>query len=499
MSANSSLNQLKKKYRNRYYGYRVRDVSALEPGENVLSFLQQYLHISDREDDDEECTAPLSSGHFVMQQSGKKKAQSCASKSCGNDPHQHFQDREDDDEECTAPLSSGHFVMQQSGKKKGQSFGSKACGNDAHQHFQGAEHSFKQSNTPAVPQKNEKQSEISYTELFSDGESDNENTYEVAKLIEESLADHDDVEDDQLVNSSEKQREKLYSSDSSVVREPPSPTSNIHAKKWLSFKEATFGATHSVFANIVSTPSEESRKNAQQLKLPDAIKSNGADITYELHSEDDGLVIEDESRYRLNAWISSSKKKNAPQSPYRAKEDKPTTTPKKAIEAPSSVKKKSENIKESLTSNVTAKRLVIEDESRYRLNAWISSSKKKNASQSPSRAKEDKPTTTPKKAIEAPSSVKKKSENIKESLTSNVTAKRSNEEFMIEVKNRRNVNALNSPFKKQKSSPPAGPKKDSPTPTPKKIETPSSTQKKCETVKASLTSSVAVESIASLR
>ncbi|XP_040273984.1 uncharacterized protein LOC120989755 isoform X3 [Bufo bufo] len=431
-----------------------------------------------------------------MQQSGKKKSQSSASKSCGNDPHQHFQDREeDDDEEFTATGRSGHFVMQQSGKKKGQSSASKSCGNDAHQHFQGAEHSFKQSNTPAVPQKNEKQSDISYIELFSDGESDNEKTYEVAKLIEESLADHDDVEDDQLVNSSEKPREKLYSSDSSVVREPPSPTSNIHAKKWLSFKEATFGATHSVFANIVSTPSAESRKNAQQLKLQDAIKSNGADITYELHSEpsDDGLVIEDESRYNLNAWISSSKKKNAPQSPSRAKEDKPTTTPKKAIEAPSSVRKKSENIKESLTSNVTAKRLVIEDESRYNLNAWISSSKKKNAPQSPSRAKEDKPTTTPKKAIEAHSSAKKKSENIKESLTSNVTAKRSNEEFVIEDVNRHNFNAWNSPFKKQKSSPPAGPKEDSPTPTPKKIETPSSLQKIFETVKASLTSSVAVE------
>ncbi|XP_040273982.1 uncharacterized protein LOC120989755 isoform X2 [Bufo bufo] len=451
MSANSSLNQLKKKYRNRYYGYRGRDVSALEPGDNAMSFLQQYFHISDRE--------------------------------------------EDDDEEFTATGRSGHFVMQQSGKKKGQSSASKSCGNDAHQHFQGAEHSFKQSNTPAVPQKNEKQSDISYIELFSDGESDNEKTYEVAKLIEESLADHDDVEDDQLVNSSEKPREKLYSSDSSVVREPPSPTSNIHAKKWLSFKEATFGATHSVFANIVSTPSAESRKNAQQLKLQDAIKSNGADITYELHSEpsDDGLVIEDESRYNLNAWISSSKKKNAPQSPSRAKEDKPTTTPKKAIEAPSSVRKKSENIKESLTSNVTAKRLVIEDESRYNLNAWISSSKKKNAPQSPSRAKEDKPTTTPKKAIEAHSSAKKKSENIKESLTSNVTAKRSNEEFVIEDVNRHNFNAWNSPFKKQKSSPPAGPKEDSPTPTPKKIETPSSLQKIFETVKASLTSSVAVE------
>ncbi|XP_073493143.1 centromere protein C isoform X2 [Phyllobates terribilis] len=82
------------------------------------------------------------------------------------------------------------------------------------------------------PPKNISPFELHENPEFSDEESDNGCNYMIAKLIEESFPENDD-----LLGNSKKRVEKLYNSNTSVLQEPPSPTSKMNAKKCLSFRD----------------------------------------------------------------------------------------------------------------------------------------------------------------------------------------------------------------------------------------------------------------------
>ncbi|KAG9467526.1 hypothetical protein GDO78_014788 [Eleutherodactylus coqui] len=394
-----SLERLKRTYRARYRGNPSGDLPDLGPRENAVAFIDNYLKLRESNSDSEDSvTIELSRRARVsvrsrIQQSKEKEAQDSPAKSHVNNTPRYSQ-------------GNGHLTMNR--------------------------------DLPTIPnflKKNGKQSEISEN-LFSDEESDNEKTYMVAKLIEESLPEGEDIVDDKVGKNSEEPAKQLYSSNTSVLQQPPSPTSNIHAKKWLRFNDSALAADDGGFTRTLSRTSGKFTNHAKQFNLQNAVHSNkkpdSADLTYDLHTEtigpNDEFVIEEESGGNVQAWINPFKKKKDPPLSTRPKEDKPRATPKKtnSLEAASSLKRKSENVKSSLNSNDTPKRVedvfLTEGESS---SAWTSLPKKRVSLLS-TRSKDDKLRTTPKKTIslEAPSSLKKKSENVKSSLNSNATAER---------------------------------------------------------------------------
>ncbi|XP_056424857.1 centromere protein C-like isoform X2 [Hyla sarda] len=325
MSRNEIVNQLKQKYRTRYYGNRVQAIPDLKPEDNAVSFVNNYLNVTvsnlDCEDHEE-----------------------------SNDGRHLF--------------SEGRLRTQQD---PANNLSTKSRVHDTPQRSQGGGNSVIQSDPKKIRnaiKKNGKQPDL--TELFSDEESDDEGRHLVAKLIEESLAENEEIVDGKLANNVEKPREKIYSSDTSVVQEPTSPTYDIHARKWLSFKNATFAANNNVLLKHVARKSEEFTNNAQQLKQLEAsnsIKENlhHADITYDLltASSDYGpkneFVIEEENSCNIDAWVSPPKKKRL--SPPKRHEQTPTPKKTNSNKAFSSLQKKSKNMKASLISSTTAERL----------------------------------------------------------------------------------------------------------------------------------------------
>ncbi|XP_071971073.1 centromere protein C isoform X6 [Engystomops pustulosus] len=434
MSIQCSLNHLKQKYRTRYYGKRGEDIPDLKPGDDAVCFVNNYLKIADDNSDSEDS--------ICTRQSHSSKV-------------------------------AGHLKIGKN-TENSQHSSTESC---VEVHSKGNEHLMATTVPPAVPncsKKIEKTAEISYEKLFSDEESDNEGTYVVAKLIEESLAEKNETVNGRVMNNSERPREKLYSSDTSVVQEPSSPTSNIHAKKWLSFKDATLAANNNIFGNVPRT-SEEFDNNTQQLRWQECVDHNNPNITYDLHTgaidngsrpkehfvNEDNFVIEEENSCNLGPWDLSLKKKKASPSSTKLNEDKPAPTPTKAIsaEAPSSLKTKNETVKASRFSNATRERpednivtednFVIEEENSCSSNTWIFPFKKKTAYPSSSKPNEDKPERTSSKAIstESPSSLKKKPENVKASRFSNATGERMVNEEKINNQNARKISFSDLFFK----------------------------------------------------
>ncbi|KAG8593610.1 hypothetical protein GDO81_000904 [Engystomops pustulosus] len=470
MSIQCSLNHLKQKYRTRYYGKRGEDIPDLKPGDDAVCFVNNYLKIADDNSDSEDS--------ICTRQSHSSKV-------------------------------AGHLKIGKN-TENSQHSSTESC---VEVHSKGKEHLMATTVPPAVPncsKKIEKTAEISYEKLFSDEESDNEGTYVVAKLIEESLAEKNETVNGRVVNNSERPREKLYSSDTSVVQEPSSPTSNIHAKKWLSFKDATLAANNNIFGNVPRT-SEEFDNNTQQLRWQECVDHNDPNITYDLHTGaiDNGLKGTTSSP-NLVPWVSPFVKKSNSTTPNRLKDDEPAPIPeiKFFSEAPSSLKK-SENVKTSQISSSISERsrpkehfvnednFVIEEENSCNLGPWDLSLKKKKASPSSTKLNEDKPAPTPTKAIsaEAPSSLKTKNETVKASRFSNATRERpednivTEDNFVIEEENSCSSNTWIFPFKKKTAYPSSTkPNEDKPERTSSKAistESPSSMKKKPENVKAS--------------
>ncbi|XP_066430392.1 centromere protein C isoform X3 [Eleutherodactylus coqui] len=472
-----SLERLKRTYRARYRGNPSGDLPDLGPRENAVAFIDNYLKLRESNSDSEDSvTIELSRRARVsvrsrIQQSKEKEAQDSPAKSHVNNTPRYSQ-------------GNGHLTMNR--------------------------------DLPTIPnflKKNGKQSEISEN-LFSDEESDNEKTYMVAKLIEESLPEGEDIVDDKVGKNSEEPAKQLYSSNTSVLQQPPSPTSNIHAKKWLRFNDSALAADDGGFTRTLSRTSGKFTNHAKQFNLQNAVHSNkkpdSADLTYDLHTEtigpNDEFVIEEESGGNVQAWINPFKKKKDPPLSTRPKEDKPRATPKKtnSLEAASSLKRKSENVKSSLNSNDTPKRVedvfLTEGESS---SAWTSLPKKRVSLLS-TRSKDDKLRTTPTKtnSLEAPSSLKNKLEKVKESPPANSAPSgsryiledgRLEDEFVIEEESN---SEWMSPFKMKKASPlSTRSKEDKPTATPSKrnnssaktnsLEAPSSLKNKLEKVKES--------------
>ncbi|XP_063775984.1 centromere protein C isoform X3 [Pseudophryne corroboree] len=114
--------------------------------------------------------------------------------------------------------------------------------------------------------------------LFSDASEDEEN--DVIPSLIENLTDAVSESGSQSPKSSAKFKEPLYSSFSSVVQEPPSPTTNILARKCLSFKDATLTKN----TNMASKLSEkklaskisvdELETDAQVSRLQEAVKTS---------------------------------------------------------------------------------------------------------------------------------------------------------------------------------------------------------------------------------
>ncbi|KAM3940326.1 centromere protein C isoform 2-T2 [Leptodactylus fuscus] len=452
MSNNSSLHQLKRKYRTRYFRNRSQGIPDLKPEDNAVSFLNNYLNItvshSENEDDKSSPRANVA-GHLKIEKTQEKKVKNSSTKSLKNSS-------------------------------------TKSRVNYSPQHCQGDGHSMIKSNHPALPnalERDEKQLNVCEDKLFSDEESDNEETYMVAKLIEESLPESDDLLNRQL-NNFDKPREKLYSSDTSVVQRPPSPSSNMQAKKWLSFEDSP------ISSNNIRT-SKALSNNSQQLKQQNAVDSNNvnpncANITYDLHTEStedrlkDKGVLNEERSHNVNVWISPFKRKTASSSITIPKDNKPIPTPKKTnlFEIFSGLQKKTKYVKVPWTSSATADRsedvFVIEETSSYKMDPWLSLSEK---------GKEDKQRPTPKKSnsVEAFGSLQKKSETMKKSLVCTGTAERSEDVFVIEETSSYKMDPWLSLSEKGKE--------DKQRPTPKKsnsVEAFGSLQKKSETMKKSL-------------
>ncbi|KAM4052613.1 centromere protein C isoform 1-T1 [Anomaloglossus baeobatrachus] len=209
MSDDWSLSHLKQSYRPRYFGNRAEDVPDFQPGENAMSFLNKYFNMSSttsNSDFDSIVSRSSLSLHVTSLQSREKTAQNALTSRVNYTPGQ-----------------------------------SKA---DVHL------------KTKADPVINPSLSEMNQNPEFSDEESDGDHDM-VAKLIEKSFP-----ENNNLSGNSKKCTEKLYSSDTSVLKEQPRPTSNIHAKKCLSFIDVSAAARKDTYMDKVLRNSN----NAEQLE-----------------------------------------------------------------------------------------------------------------------------------------------------------------------------------------------------------------------------------------
>ncbi|XP_069834160.1 nucleolar protein dao-5-like isoform X2 [Dendropsophus ebraccatus] len=457
MPNNASLNQFKQKYRSRYYVNRVQAPLDLSPRDNAVSFVNNFLNVTGTKSDTEEPSFSRPSP-FAGDLRQQKEAQHSTKKTCVRGTPQRSQ-------------GGGNSVTNS-----------------------------RQTTTLKAIKKNESQPDVSKQSLFSDDsdEFDNDDENVVAKLIEKSLTEKDDI-----LNNSKKPRENLYSSDTSVVQKPPSPVPSIHAKKWLNFKDSTF-AVNNVFKNKVSKTSEDVTPNAEHLKQPEALDevlcaniTNDLHETFPDHGPADEFVLENSSSCNFDDLLSPDKKKKTSSS---SPEKDQAPVPKKSNKAPGSLPKKSRNVKAPLISSTAAERLsdkfVLEEESRRNLDDWVSPLENINTSFLPTRPKNNERTPTPQKtkSNEASSSLQKKSENLIIALISNPPVERLTDEFVLEERSS-NLNDWVSPLKKKKAFS-SEPEKEEPELTPKKAklsEAPNSFQKESENMTGALIRSTAAE------
>ncbi|XP_069599225.1 centromere protein C isoform X3 [Ranitomeya imitator] len=301
----------KQSYRPRYCGNRFQDVPDLKPGDAAVSFVTKYFNVTTSTSDVDSTVNRTSSPVQVTSHQSREEEAQDAPTSCVNDPPGQLKDVQ-----------------------------LKKTAND--------------------PSKNTSRSEMCENPEFSDEESDFGQHDTIAKLIEESF-----IENNDLLGNSKKCVEKLYTSNTSVLQEPPSPTSKIHAKKCLSFRDVTAVARKSENTDMAlrrllhNTEQETLNLNNENPKPTNTTSDMRPKATF---------VTGQERGSRLSGWFSPFKKTTVLSSstPVQAKR---TPTPMfqektNLIKSTSLPQKKSENNKSSAGTTVNSERMSNDPNSR---------------------------------------------------------------------------------------------------------------------------------------
>ncbi|XP_077131123.1 centromere protein C isoform X2 [Ranitomeya variabilis] len=361
----------KQSYRPRYYGNRFQDVPDLKPGDNAVSFVTKYFNVTNSTSDFDSTVSRTSSPVQVTSYQSREEEAQDASTSRVNDPPGLLKDV--------------------------------------------------QLKTANDPSKNASRSEMCENPEFSDMESDYEQHYTIAKLIEESF-----IENNDLLSNSKKCVEKLYSSNTSVLQEPPSPTSKIHAKKCLSFRDVAAVARKSENTDMAL---RRLSHNVEQ----EALNLNNenpkpTDTTSDMRPKATFVTVEERGS-SLSGWVSPFKKTTVMSSstPVQAKRTPTPIIQEKTnlIKSTSLPQMKSE--KRSSAGRPKATFVTVEERGSS-LSGWVSPFKKTTvmSSSTPVQAKR---TPTPMfqektNLIKSTSLPQKKSENNKSSAERTVNSER---------------------------------------------------------------------------
>ncbi|XP_073398664.1 centromere protein C isoform X2 [Dendrobates tinctorius] len=380
----------KQSYRPRYRGNRFQDVPDVKPGDNAVSFVTKYFNLTNSastSDIDSTVNRTSSPVQVTSHQSREEEVQ-VASTSRINDPPGQLKD---------VRLKAG---------------------ND--------------------PLKHTSRSEIIENPEFSDEDSDYGQHDAIAMLIEENF-----IENNGLLGNSKKCVEKLYSSNTSALQEPPSPTSKIHAKKCLSFREVAAVARKSDNTDMALRRLSHSVEQ-EALNLNNENPKH-TDTTFDVRPETT-FVMEEERGFSLSGRVSPFKKKTVLSSstPVEAKRTPIFQEKTNLIKSTSIPQKKSENKKSSAERPETT--FVMEEERGFSLSGRVSPFKKKTvlSSSTPVEAKRTRTPIFQEKTnlIKSTSIPQKMSENKK-------SAERPETTFVMEEERGFSLSGRVSPFKKK--------------------------------------------------
>ncbi|XP_073398671.1 centromere protein C isoform X3 [Dendrobates tinctorius] len=331
----------KQSYRPRYRGNRFQDVPDVKPGDNAVSFVTKYFNLTNSAS-----TSDIDS--TVNRTSSPVQVTS----------HQSREDL------LGSVRASRHRVgVPYHGKEEVQ-VASTSRINDPPGQLKDVR--LKAGNDPL---KHTSRSEIIENPEFSDEDSDYGQHDAIAMLIEENF-----IENNGLLGNSKKCVEKLYSSNTSALQEPPSPTSKIHAKKCLSFREVAAVARKSDNTDMALRRLSHSVEQ-EALNLNNENPKH-TDTTFDVRPETT-FVMEEERGFSLSGRVSPFKKKTVLSSstPVEAKRTPIFQEKTNLIKSTSIPQKKSENKKSSAERPETT--FVMEEERGFSLSGRVSPFKKK--------------------------------------------------------------------------------------------------------------------------